>query len=183
MQEKIHGMGLKSAPTDKHGFHFHASAPHPGLRVSLCVSVCSLLHDILLFTVLFTCHFMSFVSGRGNIYSSECSVASICLHMSALCRLNCCLQSNKPNMSGHSECAKFQVHMSNSSACKEQTDGHTDGHWTLHHSSTNSGGNDKTNSRFNNYQGAIIFTGRGAVCLWGGQNFLGWSKGGTSFFQ
>ncbi len=32
MQGKIHGMGLKLAPTDKHGFHFYISAPHPGTR-------------------------------------------------------------------------------------------------------------------------------------------------------
>ena len=34
MQGKIHGMGLKLAPTDKHGFHFYASAK-PGILALL----------------------------------------------------------------------------------------------------------------------------------------------------
>ncbi len=32
MQGKIHGIGLKMGPTDKHGFHFYTSAPHPGTK-------------------------------------------------------------------------------------------------------------------------------------------------------
>ncbi len=30
IQGKLHGKGLILAPTDKHGFHFYASVPHPG---------------------------------------------------------------------------------------------------------------------------------------------------------
>ncbi len=45
MQGKIHGMGLKLAPTDKHGFHFYISAPHPGDQGKIhqfmgCVQLC-----------------------------------------------------------------------------------------------------------------------------------------------
>ena len=35
MQGKVHGKGLKLSQTDKHGFHFGASVPHPGVKVKI----------------------------------------------------------------------------------------------------------------------------------------------------
>ncbi len=36
---KIHGNGLKLSQTDKHGFHFYVSAPHPGFYDTVLINV------------------------------------------------------------------------------------------------------------------------------------------------